>query len=92
MTGASAAMHLSAVPWAGPIAGVRVARVDGAFVANPTYDQMAKSDCEIVVAASRNAIVMVEGEATEMSEQDLIEGIYFGFHAVQDTIADRENP
>ncbi len=83
MVGASAAIHISPIPWAGPIAGVRVARVDGKLIANPTYQEQENSECELIVAASKHAIVMVEGEAKEMSETDLIEAIQFGHQAVQ---------
>ena len=86
MIGASAALHISPIPWRGPIAGVRVGRVDGKFVANPTFEQIEQSDCELLVAASRDAIVMVEGEADEMSEEDMIEALLFGHRAVQDTL------
>ncbi|MDB4972348.1 MAG: pnp, partial [Myxococcaceae bacterium] len=86
LVGASAALHISQIPWAGPIAGVRVGRIDGQFVANPTFEQMAQSDCELLIAASRDAIVMVEGEAEEMSEEDMIEALFFGHRAVQDSI------
>jgi len=83
MIGASAAIHISPIPWAGPIAGVRVARVDGELIANPTYEEQEKSDCELLIAASKDAIVMVEGEAQEMSESDMIAAIQFGHQAVQ---------
>jgi polyribonucleotide nucleotidyltransferase len=86
MVGASAALHMSAIPWKGPIAGVRVGRVDGKFVANPTFEQIALSDCDLIVAASRDAIVMVEGEADEISEEELIEALLFGHNAVQGTL------
>ncbi|MGB5313818.1 MAG: polyribonucleotide nucleotidyltransferase, partial [Polyangiales bacterium] len=83
MIGASAAIHISPIPWAGPIAGVRVARVDGQLIANPTYEEQSKSDCDLLIAASKDAIVMVEGEAEEMSEGDMIAAIQFGHEAVQ---------
>jgi polyribonucleotide nucleotidyltransferase len=86
LIGASAALHISQIPWTGPIAGVRVGRIAGEFIANPTFEQMALSDCELLVAASRDAIVMVEGEADEMSEEDMIEALLFGHRSVQDTI------
>ncbi len=86
MIGASAALHISPIPWSGPIAGVRVGRVDGVFIANPTFEQIEKSDCELLVAASREAIVMVEGEADEMSEEDMIEALLFAHRSVQDTL------
>jgi len=83
MIGASAAIHISPIPWSGPIAGVRVGRVDGKLIANPTYQEQEKSDCELVIAASKDAIVMVEGEAEQMSETDMIAAIQFGHQAVQ---------
>ncbi len=86
MIGASAALHISQIPWKGPIAGVRVGRIDGEFIANPTFAQIAESDCELIVAASRDAIVMVEGEADEMSEEDLIDALLFAHNAIQDSL------
>src|SRR5579859_8198112 len=68
MTAASAALHISEIPWAGPIVGVRVARVEGEFVAYPTFAQQAVADIDMVVACSRDAIVMVEGGAAEATE------------------------
>jgi polyribonucleotide nucleotidyltransferase len=86
MIGASAALHMSQIPWKGPIAGVRVGRVNGEFVANPTFQQMAESDCELLVAASRDAIVMVEGEADEISEADMIDALQFAHRSIQSTL------
>lgn len=86
MIGASAALEVSDIPFLGPIAGVKVGRVDGQFVCNPTADQMSKSDIEIIVAASRDAVIMVEGGAAEVSEKDLLEAIFFGHEAVQPII------
>jgi len=86
MVGASAALHISPIPWDGPIASVRVGRVDGKFIANPTYEEMEKGDLNIVVSATRNAIVMVEGECSEISEADFSEAIFFGKDAVQGVI------
>src|SRR5690606_24073475 len=59
LIGASAALHISPIPWSGPIGGIRVGRVDGRWVANPTYSELEQSDCELVIAASKDAIVMV---------------------------------
>ena len=59
MVGASCALHLSPMPWDGPIASVRVGRVEGKLIANPTYEEMEKGDMNIVVSATRTAIVMV---------------------------------
>ncbi|MBU5614831.1 polyribonucleotide nucleotidyltransferase [Geomonas azotofigens] len=90
MIGASAALMVSDVPFAGPIAGVKVGRVDGQFIANPTAEQEEKSDMEIVIAASKDAILMVEGSASEVSENDLLEAIFFGKEAVQGILAAQE--
>jgi polyribonucleotide nucleotidyltransferase len=86
MTAASAALHISEIPWAGPIAGVRVARVDGELIAYPTFEQHAKSDIDLVVACSRDAIVMVEGGAAEASESDIIDALMFAHSAAQPII------
>jgi polyribonucleotide nucleotidyltransferase len=83
MVGASAALMVSDIPFQGPIAGVKIGRVDGCFIANPTFDEMEKSDIEIVVAASRDAVIMVEGSAAIVSEEDMLEAIFFGHAAIQ---------
>ncbi|MDI7269080.1 MAG: polyribonucleotide nucleotidyltransferase, partial [Myxococcota bacterium] len=83
LNGASAALHVSEIPWDGPVAAVRVGRIDGAFVANPTFQQIEKSDLDIVMCASRDAIVMVEGSAAEVSEDLLVDALFFGKDAVQ---------
>src|SRR6187399_480389 len=75
LTGASAALHISDIPWGGPIVGIRVARIEGEFVAYPTFEQQEKSDIDLVVAASKDAIVMVEGGAAEASENDIVEAL-----------------
>jgi len=77
LTAASAALHVSDIPWSGPIAGIRVARVDGEFVAYPTFEQTEASDIDLVVAVSKDAIVMVEGGAEEATEADLIDTLMF---------------
>jgi polyribonucleotide nucleotidyltransferase len=86
LCGASAALHISDIPWGGPIAGVRVARVEGELVAYPTFEQQAASDLDMVVACSRDAIVMVEGGAAEVSEADMIEALYFAHKSAQPII------
>ena len=83
MTGASAALMLSPSPFLGPIAGVRVARVDGEFIANPSLEEQGKSDINIVMACSHDAITMVEGEADIVSEADMVAALEFGFDAVK---------
>ncbi len=86
MTGASAALHISDLVWAGPIAGVRVGRIDGQFIANPTFAEREKSEMDIIVAASRDAIMMVEGEMHELQEDVVIDALLFGHQAVQPLI------
>ena len=83
LTGASLALMLSPVPWDGPVAGVRVGKVDGKLIANPTFKDLEKSTCDIVIAATKNAIVMVEGEAQELTEAEMVEALAFGKDAVQ---------
>ena len=86
IVGASAALHISEAPFEGPVAGVRVCRIDGQFVPNPTYKQREKSDLDIVVAGTKNAIVMVEGGSKEVSEEDILEAILFGHQEIQKLI------
>ena len=73
--GSSAALMLSGAPFQGPIAEVRVARVDGEFVINPTMEQTTQSDMDLIVAGKEDALVMVEGEADEISEEDMIDAL-----------------
>ncbi|HEY5938220.1 MAG TPA: polyribonucleotide nucleotidyltransferase [Kofleriaceae bacterium] len=86
MTGASAALHLSDLVWGGPLAGVRIGRIDGEFVANPTFAEREKSDMDIIVAASKDAIMMVEGEMQELQESVVIDALLFAHQAVQPLI------
>jgi len=86
LTGASAALSLSDIPWSGPIAGCRVGRLEGRLVINPTASQLKESDLNIVIAASREAIVMVEGGAGYASEEEVLEAIWEGHRAVQPVI------
>ena len=86
MTGASAAIHISDLVWGGPLAGIRIGRVDGEFVANPTFAEREKSEMDIIVAASRDAIMMVEGEMHELQENVVIDALLFAHQAVQPLI------
>jgi len=86
MVGASAALEISDIPFAGPIAGVKVGRIDGKFVANPTIEEMEESDIELVVAGSKTGVVMVEGGADIVSEKDMLDAIFFGHEALQPLI------
>jgi polyribonucleotide nucleotidyltransferase len=78
ITGASAALHISRIPFDGPIVGLRVCRVDGNFVVNPTYEERQRADIEIIMACSEFAIVMVEGGAKEVDEETFMDALYFG--------------
>ncbi|MBK6799081.1 MAG: polyribonucleotide nucleotidyltransferase [Acidobacteria bacterium] len=78
ITGASAALYLSDIPFYNPIAGVRVGLVDGRYVVNPTYDQLRQSALNLIVAGSEEAIVMVEAGSKEVSEQVILEALMFG--------------
>jgi polyribonucleotide nucleotidyltransferase len=80
--GASAALEISDIPFKGPIAGVRVGRVGGKWRCNPTMSQLQESDMNLVVAGSREGVVMVEGGGKEISEDDLLEAIFFGHHSL----------
>jgi polyribonucleotide nucleotidyltransferase len=83
MIGASAALGISDIPFRGPIAGVRVGYIDGQYVINPTKDQLEESRMEIVVAGTRDAVVMVEGGADNLSEEEAMEGIFYGHQQLQ---------
>lgn len=87
MLGASASLGISDIPWDGPIAGVRVARVDGQFVLNPTQEELAASTMNITVAGSETAILMVEGGAQEAPEEDVLDAIMFGHEAIKKLVA-----
>jgi len=86
MVAASACVAISDIPFAGPIAAVRVGRVDGKLIANPTLEQIKLSDLEIVVSGSRDAVMMVEGEANFLSETEMLEAIFFGHESLQPLI------
>ena len=81
--GASAALMLSGAPFQGPIAEVRVGRIDGEFVINPTMPQPAESDMDLVVAGKEDALVMVEGEAHEISEEDMIDALDVAHNSIR---------
>jgi polyribonucleotide nucleotidyltransferase len=83
MTGASSALHLSDVPWAGPFAGIRIGRIGGQFVAFPTFAEREESEIDMIVAASREAIVMVEGGMKEVAESVVVDALLFAHEAVQ---------
>jgi polyribonucleotide nucleotidyltransferase len=83
VVGASAALTLSPIPFLGPIGCVRIGRVEGRFVLNPTYAQLEQSDLDVVLAATEPAIVMVEGGGREVPEEVLLDALLYGHRALQ---------
>src|SRR6056300_1278304 len=83
---ASTATQLSDIPFEYPISEVRVGRIDGAFVINPSKAQLATSDIDILIGASEDSVAMVEGEFDEISEEEMLEAISFGHAAIRDQI------
>ncbi|MBD5627599.1 MAG: polyribonucleotide nucleotidyltransferase, partial [Desulfovibrio sp.] len=86
ITGASAALMVSRLPFAGPVAGGRIGRINGRFVLNPTISEQEQSDINLVFAASRDALTMVEGEAHFVPEDDIIEALEWGRKEIQPLI------
>ena len=86
ITAASAALSISDIPFGGPIAGVRVGRINGELEINPLISRMAESDLDLVLAASRDAVVMVEGGADCVSEEVLLDAIMFGHKHIQELL------
>jgi polyribonucleotide nucleotidyltransferase len=86
MIGASIALSISDIPFSGPIAGLIVARINGEFVVNPTLEQAEQSEMHLVVAGTRDAVMMVEAGAREVPEEIMLEGIVFGHRVIQDII------
>jgi len=86
MVGTSAALCISGAPFMGPIAGARVGRVDGAYVLNPTLDELADSDLDLVVAGTKEGVLMVESEASELSEEIMLGAVSFGHDGFQPVI------
>ena len=86
MIGASVSLCMSHIPFAGPIAGVRVGRIDGQFVINPTVAQSEQSDMDIVVAGTKDAILMVEGGAKQVPEADVLDAIMFAHEEIKKVV------
>jgi polyribonucleotide nucleotidyltransferase len=86
VVGASAALTVSNIPFLGPTGCVRIGRLDGRFVVNPTYAQLEQSDMDMVLAGTEPAVVMVEGGAREVTEEVLLEALLFGHRALQPII------
>lgn len=83
---ASAALMISDIPWEGPVGAVRVGRINGDFVANPTFSQLSESDLDLRLAGSKDSILMVECGASEVMERVLIQALEFGHKAIQPII------
>ena len=90
MLGSSLALSISDVPFDGPIAGVEVGRVNGEYVLNPTVEQAEQTDIELTVAGTKKAINMVESGAKEVSEDDMLGALLFGFEAIKELVAFQE--
>ena len=88
--GASAALEISDIPFKGPIAGVRVAKIDDQFIINPSYEQFSQSTLDIIIAGSKEAVVMVEGEADILSEEVISDAIAFGHQSLMPIIQIQE--
>ena len=86
LIGASAALAVSGLPFDGPVGAARVGYIDGEFVLNPTFEQTAASDLELVVAGTRNAVLMVESEANVLSESVMLDAVMFGHEQMQAAI------
>jgi polyribonucleotide nucleotidyltransferase len=83
MLGTSVALHISDIPFNGPLAGVRIGRIDGRWVMNPTQSQLAESDTDIFLSGSKDAIVMVEGGARIVPEGEILEALFAGHDAIE---------
>ncbi|MDQ6965432.1 MAG: polyribonucleotide nucleotidyltransferase, partial [Mariprofundaceae bacterium] len=86
INGVSAALAISDVPFAEPIAASRVGFINGEFVLNPSYEQIAESKLDLIVAGTRNAVLMIESEAKELSEEQMIDAIIFGQEGYQSVL------
>ncbi|HEX6940146.1 MAG TPA: polyribonucleotide nucleotidyltransferase [Longimicrobiales bacterium] len=86
LLGSSAALNMSKIPFAGPVAAVRIGRIEGQWVLNPTFQQLQFSDVDIVVAGTETAITMVEGGAVEVPEEDIAEGLLVAHEGIRELI------
>jgi len=92
LIGASAALHISQIPWAGPVAACMVGRTsDGTLVANPSYGENEDHDIDLLIAARKDGIVMVEGGCLEVPEAEVVEALKFGFESMQPVLQAIEN-
>jgi polyribonucleotide nucleotidyltransferase len=86
MNGASTALHISELPFQGPIASVRVGKVDGELLALPSHEELEQSELDMIVSGSREQVAMIEGFAQEMSEDEMMEAIQFAHGVIRDVI------
>ncbi|MDP4795329.1 MAG: polyribonucleotide nucleotidyltransferase, partial [Rhodospirillales bacterium] len=94
LIGTSAALTISGLPFMGPVGGARVGRIDGKLILNPTVAQIAESDLDLIVAGTQEGVLMVESEASELSEEQMLEAVMFGhrgFQPVIDAIIDQDH-
>jgi polyribonucleotide nucleotidyltransferase len=91
MNGASAALHISDIPFAGPVAAVRIGRVNGEFVCNPTHTQRESSDLDLVYVGSKTEVIMIEGAANELPEAEFIKALHFAQESIQPLIKLQED-
>ncbi|TWU32555.1 polyribonucleotide nucleotidyltransferase [Novipirellula artificiosorum] len=86
MNGAGVALHISPLPFQGPVASVRVGKVDGKLIAFPTFDDLEESELDMIVSGSRDKVAMIEGFANEMAEDEMIEAIHFAHATIREII------
>ena len=91
LLGSSLSLSISNIPFEGPVAGVVVGRVDGKFIINPSSDELEKSDINLSVAGTKDAINMVEASSKEVSEADMIDALMFGHEAIKELVAFQED-
>ena len=84
--GASASLAISDIPWDGPVASITVGRISGELIINPTNTQLEESDLEIIISGTKESVVMVEGEAKFISEEDFLTIIQYGHEAIKDLV------
>ena len=87
LIGASAPLSISDIPFMGPISAVRIGRIQGELIINPTYSELEESDMDLVIAGSEDSIVMVEGESRETSEEDMLAALELGHNHIKEIIA-----
>jgi polyribonucleotide nucleotidyltransferase len=87
MNGASAALHISSLPFAGPVGSVRVGKVDGKLIAFPTFDELEESELDLIVSGTADAVTMIEGFSQEMPEDEMLAAILFAHSTIKQVIA-----